>query len=84
MTSKQHRPRSPLTLTGADPLPEVHIDPAGVVAMSDEQYEAAVVALAVLIEGWRATRRPPATDAAADDAADADADAAADGEPHAA
>lgn len=40
-------------------LPEVRIDSAGTVLMSEQQHTAAVEALAVLIEAWRAAIPQP-------------------------
>lgn len=45
-----------LSVVGDDPLPEVRIDGVGTVPMSDEQYTAAVHALATLIQTWWAAR----------------------------
>ena len=60
MAANQHRSRRGFSLVGVDPLPEVHVDAADTVPMTDEQYTAAVTALAVLIEGWRDARPTPA------------------------
>ena len=50
-----HRHR-PFSVVGDDQLPDVRIDGNGTVPMSDEQYTAAVHALAVLIDNWRASQ----------------------------
>lgn len=56
--------RRALSIVGDDPPPDVRIDGVGTVPMTDEQYAAAVHALAVLIENWR----PNKTSTSADDA----------------
>lgn len=46
----------PLAIVGGDdPLPEVRIDGVDTVPMTEEQYTAAVHALATLIDAWRLT-----------------------------
>ncbi|HEY3737686.1 MAG TPA: hypothetical protein VGL26_09590 [Jatrophihabitans sp.] len=50
------RPRRALSIVSDDPLPGIRIDSVGTVPMTDEQYTAAVHALAALIETWRAAQ----------------------------
>lgn len=58
--------RRPLSVVGDDQLADIYVDGAGTVPMSDDQYTAAVHALAELIGAWRATQirrtRPVAVD----------------------
>lgn len=54
-TARRHRPLSIVS----DALPDVRINGVGTMPMTDEQYAAAVRALAALIETWRATRTEP-------------------------
>lgn len=55
---RAHNPR-PLSSVQAEQLPEVRIDSVGTVLMSEQQRTAAVEALAVLIEAWRAVTPQP-------------------------
>lgn len=61
--ARRHRP---LSVVGDDQLADIHVDGAGTVPMSDDQYTAAIQALAALIGTWRATQtrhpRPVAVD----------------------
>ncbi len=59
--------RGPLTLVGDDPLPDVQVDGVDTVAMTEQQYTAAVHALATLIDTWRATTQTGAADDGAGD-----------------
>jgi hypothetical protein len=50
------RARRALSVVGDDPLPDVRVVDIGTVPMTDEQYTAAVHALAALIDTWRSTQ----------------------------
>ena len=51
--TRSHRP---LSVVGDDQLPDVQVAAVGTVSMSDEQYTAAIHAVAALITNWHATR----------------------------
>lgn len=59
--------RHPLTLVGDDPPPDVRVDGVDTVAMTEQQYTAAVHALATLIDTWRTTTQAGAVDDGAGD-----------------
>jgi hypothetical protein len=58
MPQNPRPPRHPrsLAVVRDDPLPDVRINGIGTVSMTDEQYAAAVHALAVLIDNWQVDR----------------------------